>query len=224
MLQCPRNFTRTLMLCGAAFSTTLGTALAADPTGDWMVADQVANIRVAECNGSMWGVVAWEKTPGGRDINNPDVSKQSRPTLGMPILIDMKKKAGADQWEGQVYNAKDGKSYQSTIKPVGTDQLEIQGCILGFLCGGETWTRVAPPIPSSPSNSMAKGPPKATSGIKTTGLPGQAQPKTVTPAPAPKTTGSTGPKTGAPGQKTAAASGDVVGDICLLPDIARFTH
>jgi uncharacterized protein (DUF2147 family) len=229
MLHCPRKLPRTFMYyglcCGAVFTTTLGTALAADPTGDWMVADQVAHIRVAECNGSMWGVVAWEKTPGGRDINNPDVSKQSRPTLGMPILIDMKKKAGADQWEGQVYNAKDGKSYQSTIKPVGTDQLQIQGCILGFLCGGETWTRVGPPIPSSPSNSMAKAPPKATSGIKTTGLPGQpTQPKTVAPPPAPKTTGSTGPKTGASGQKTAATSGDVVGDICLLPDIARFTH
>jgi uncharacterized protein (DUF2147 family) len=224
MLQCPRNFTRTLMVSGAVFTTTLGTAFAADPTGDWMVADQVANIRVAECNGSMWGVVAWEKTPGGRDVNNPDVALQSRPTLGMPILIDMKKKTGADQWEGQVYNAKDGKSYSSTIKPVGSDKLEIQGCVLGFLCGGETWTRVGPPIPSSPSNSMAKGPPKATSGIKTTGLPGQpAQPKTVAPPSAPKTTGSTASKTGAAGQKT-AASGDVVGDICLLPDIARFAH
>ncbi|HEV7878143.1 DUF2147 domain-containing protein [Bradyrhizobium sp.] len=226
MLHCPPNFTRSLVVCGIVFTSGFGTALAADPTGDWKVADEVANIRVAECNGSMWGVVAWEKTPGGRDLNNPDVSLQSRPTLGMPILIDMKKKTGADQWEGQVYNAKDGKLYSSTIKPVGSDKLEIQGCVLGFLCGGETWTRVAPPIPSSPSNSMAKGPPKAASGIKTTGLPGQpAQPKTVAPPPAPKTTGSTGPKTVAPGQKTAAAaSGDVVGDICLLPDIARFAH
>ena len=225
MLHCPRKFSRTILSCGAVFITTLGTAFAADPTGDWKVADGVANIRVAECNGSMWGAVSWEQTPGGRDVNNPDVALQSRPTLGMPILIDMKKKTGADQWEGQVYNAKDGKSYSSTIKPVGSDKLEIQGCVLGFLCGGETWTRVGPPIPSSPSNSMAKGPPKATSGIKTTGLPGQpAQPKTVAPPPAPKTTGSTGPRTGAPGQKTAAASGDVVGDICVLPDIARFTH
>jgi len=225
MLHCPRNIIRTIFCCGSVFTTSLGTAFAADPTGDWMVADQVANIRVAECNGSMWGVVVWEKTPGGRDLNNPDVSLQSRPTLAMPILIDMKKKTGADQWEGQVYNAKDGKHYSSTIKPVGSDKLEIQGCVLGFLCGGETWSRVGPPIPSSPSNSMAKGPPKATSGIKTTGLPGQpAQPKTIAPPPAPKTTGSTGPKTGAPGQKTAAASGDVVGDICLLPDIARFAH
>ena len=226
MLHCPRNITRTLVYCGTIFTASLGTAFAADPTGDWKVADEVANIRVAECNGSMWGVVAWEKTPGGRDKNNPDVSLQSRPTLGMPILIDMKKKPGAEQWEGQVYNAKDGKFYSSTIKPVGSDRLEIQGCVLGFLCGGETWTRVSPPIPSSPSNSMAKGPPRATSGIKTTGLPGQpAQPKTIAPPPPPKTTGSTAPRTVVPGQKTAAAaSGDVVGDICLLPDIARFAH
>src|SRR5882762_5823698 len=192
MLHCPRKFTRTLVCCGAVFTASLGTALAADPAGDWMVADQVANIRVAECNGSMWGVVAWEKTPGGRDKNNPDVSLQSRPTLGMPILIDMKKKPGIDQWEGQVYNAKDGKSYSSTIKPVSPDQLEIQGCVLGFLCGGETWTRVAGPIPSSPANSMAKGTPKTTGALPKTAAPttGAAAPKTTGAAnPAPKTSG-----------------------------------
>src|SRR5712675_673314 len=177
MLHCPRSIARAIVFSGLILAA--GPALAADPTGDWRVADGVANIRVAQCNGSMWGAVAWEKTPGGRDTNNPDAAKQSRPTLGMPILIDMKKKAGVDQWEGQVYNAKDGQFYSSTIKPVGSDQLEIQGCVLGFLCGGETWTRVAGPIPSSPVNSMAKGSPKAAG----------AAPK---PAPAPKT--ATAPK------------------------------
>src|SRR6266480_2525905 len=162
MLHCPRNVMRTVAYSGLFLATGFASAKAADPTGDWRVADGVANIRVAQCNGSMWGVVAWEKEPGGRDTNNPDVSKKTRPTLGMPILIDMKKKAGADQWEGQVYNAKDGQLYSSTITPIGTDQLEIRGCVLGFLCGGETWIRVAPPIPSSPANSMAKGAPKST--------------------------------------------------------------
>jgi pyruvate/2-oxoglutarate dehydrogenase complex dihydrolipoamide acyltransferase (E2) component len=152
----------------------------------------------------------------------------------MPILIDMKKKPGVDAWEGQVYNAKDGQLYSSTIKPIGADQLEIQGCVLGFLCGGETWTRVGPPIPSSPANSMAKGAPK--------GPPG-AQPKTAAPAPAPaapKTTGAASsapanpaPATAAaapkaaPAQKQAAAQAGQpadIGDICLLPDIARFAH
>src|SRR5438270_10276533 len=184
MLHCPRTRARTIAVSGIFLATSLPSALAADPTGDWKVADGVANIRVAQCNGSIWGVVAWEKTPGGKDIHNPDASRQSRPTLGMPILIDMQKKAGVDAWEGQVYNAKDGQLYSSTIKPVGTDQLEIQGCVLGFLCGGETWTRVGPPIPSSPANSMAKGAPKnpATTAPK----PGVAA---TAPAAAPKTTG-----------------------------------
>lgn len=191
----------------------LAPALAADPTGDWRVADGVANIRVAQCNGSMWGAVSWEKQPGGRDQNNPDVSKKNRPTLGMATLINMKKTAGAEQWEGQVYNAKDGQMYSATITPVGTDQLEIKGCVLGFLCGGETWTRVGPPIPLSTANAMAKGAPR------TTGAASKAAPATVAPAP---TTGA--PKSAAaakPGQKGAA---DPVGDICLLPEIAGFAH
>jgi uncharacterized protein (DUF2147 family) len=202
---------------GFFLATGVNSALAADPTGDWKVADGVANIRVAQCSGNMWGVVAWEKTPGGKDKNNPDASKQSRPTLGMPILIDMKKKPGAEAWEGQVYNAKDGQLYSSTIKPVGNEQLEIQGCVLGFLCGGETWTRVGPPIPSSPTNSMAKGS-KATPGA----APKAAAP--ATPPAAPKTTtGTLMPPPGAPKPSGQKPAGDI-GDICLLPDIARFAH
>jgi uncharacterized protein (DUF2147 family) len=218
MLQRPRNTISALIYCGLLILTTVlvtagvDPALAADPTGDWKVADGVANIRVAECYGSMWGAVAWEQVPGGRDKSNPDAAKQSRPTLGMPILIDMKKNSTADQWEGQVYNAKDGQLYKSTIKLTGPDQLEIQGCVLGFLCGGETWSRVAGPIPSSPVNSMAKSGPKTTAA---------AAPKS-----APKTTPSTTASAAKAGPKTAANTqpADPVGDICLLPDIAGFPH
>src|SRR5882757_5754582 len=221
MLHCPRTFARTITISSLFLATALTSALAADPTGDWKVADAVANIRVAQCNGSMWGVVAWEKTPGGKDSHNPDPAKQSRPTLAMPILIDMKKKAGvADTWEGQVYNAKDGQLYSSTIKPAGTDQLEIQGCVLGFLCGGETWTRVGPPIPSSPANSMAKGAPKNPAGTLPKNPSTSSAPAQPTP---PKTTGAVVPAPKpAPGQKQAAGQPADIGDICLLPDIARF--
>jgi uncharacterized protein (DUF2147 family) len=212
MLHRQGNIMRTVTFSAVFMAAGIASALAADPTGDWRVADGVANIRVAECNGNMWGAVAWEKTPGGRDKNNPDVSKQSRPTLGMPILIAMTKKPAVDQWEGQVYNAKDGQMYATTIKPVGSDQMEIQGCVLGFLCGGETWTRVSGPIPSSPANSMAKGAPKGTG----------APPKTAAQSTA-KTTGSANPAPKA-GQKQAAGQPGDIGDICLLPDIARFAH
>jgi len=166
MLHCPRNVMRTVAYSGFFLATCFAPAcftpaLAADPTGDWKVADGCRQHPGCRMQWKHCGArLSWEKTPGGRDKNNPDGSKQNRPTLGMPILIDMKRKPGVDRWEGQVYNAKDGQFYSSTIKPVGSDQLEIQGCVLGFLCGGETWTRVAGPIPSSPANSMAKGAPK----------------------------------------------------------------
>jgi uncharacterized protein (DUF2147 family) len=204
MLQRPPSLWSITLMSAAIFcSGGVGSAIAADPTGDWRVADGIANIRVAQCNGSMWGAVSWEQTPGSRDVNNPDVSKKDRPTLGMPILLDMKKKPGVDQWEGQVYNAKDGKLYSSTITPHGTDQLEIQGCVLGFLCGGETWTRVGPPIPPSPVTSQAKGTPKTV---------GAAKGATT----APKSTGR--------GQGADQKGADQIGDICLLGDIARLAH
>src|SRR6202007_12551 len=214
MLHRQPNIVTTLVYSGLFLATGLAHALAADPTGDWKVADGVAHIRVAECNGNMWGAVSWEQRPGGHDIHNPDPSKRSRPTLGMPILIDMKKKPGVDQWEGQVYNAKDGQFYSSTIKEIGSNQLEIQRCVLGFLCGGETWTRVSGPIPSSPANSMAKGAPKTPP--RTTG---------AATAPALKTTGSAAAsKTTSQKLATSAQPANSVGDICLLPDIARFSH
>jgi uncharacterized protein (DUF2147 family) len=246
MLHCQPKIMLTV-ISGLFLAAGLAPALALDPTGDWRVADGVANIRVAQCNGSIWGAVAWEKTPGGRDINNPDASKQNRPSLGMPILIDMRRKPGLDAWEGQVYNAKDGQFYSSTIRPVDPDHLEIQGCVLGFLCGGETWTRIVAPVPNNTANSVAKGAPKTTGALPRTVAPGTAAaapgtataaPGTATAAPgtataaqttataAHKTTGSVNSAARTPGQKLAAAPqpADPVGDICLLPDIAGFAH
>lgn len=215
MLQSFRSTKRVLAYCGFLLAISMTSAMAGDPTGDWRVEDGVANIRVAACHGSMWGVVAWEKIPGGRDKNNPDATKKSRPTLGMPILLDMKKKAGADQWEGQIYNAKDGKLYESTMTLNNPNQLEIEGCVLGILCGGQTWTRVSPPIPSSPSNTAAADP--AAKSAPAPKGPHTAPAKSAGKAP-PKTVGQKG------ATQTGEAAADPVGDICLLPGIARTTH
>ncbi|CAN5439876.1 DUF2147 domain-containing protein [soil metagenome] len=232
MLQRPSITTRRLVYWGIVFSAGfvsagLTPAHALDPTGDWLVEDGVANIRVAECNGSMWGAVSWEKTPGGIDKNNPDVSKRTRPTLGMLTLIDMKKKPKADEWNGKVYDAKDsGKLYSASIRPKGPDELEIEGCLVWPLCGSQTWTRVGPPIPSSPTNSLAKAATTPTKPGIIARITGTA-PKT---APAPKaaatpktspTTATAAPKASA-GQKMAAGAQPPadIGDICLLPEIA----
>jgi uncharacterized protein (DUF2147 family) len=130
---------------------------AADPSGDWLVEDGSAKIRVAICGGSLWGVVGWEKSPG-KDTANPDPAKRSRDTLGMPILIDMKP-SGADKWAGQIYNAKDGKMYQASVTLESERALKVRGCVLGGLfCGGETWARSVDPEPDA-GKAKPKGKP-----------------------------------------------------------------
>ena len=137
---------------------------AADPSGDWLVENGEARIRVAFCSGSLWGVISWEKNPGGKDSSNPDPAKRSRDTLGLPILIDMKP-AGGDKWAGQIYNAKDGKMYQASVSLESDNALKVRGCVLGGLfCGGETWARSA--VDSELDPAPAKAKPKSKSKSK----------------------------------------------------------
>jgi uncharacterized protein (DUF2147 family) len=140
----------TFLLTGLSFSgLTAGSATAAEPgpVGEWRVANGAANIRIDDCDGVLWGIISWEKE-SGVDSYNPDPSARSRPTLGLHILRGMKPtKPGL--WQGQVYNAEDGRTYDSKISLSSPDVLRIEGCILGFLCGGENWTRVKADTPAA---------------------------------------------------------------------------
>ena len=104
-------------------------AAAPDPTGDWRGEEGTAHIRVAICDGNLWGVIGWEQSPG-TDSQNPDPSLRTRPTLGMPILVNMKpdaKKAEANRWVGKIYNAKNGKMYDSNVTLLSPTSLKVQG-------------------------------------------------------------------------------------------------
>ena len=61
----------------------------------------------------------------------------------MPVLLGMKPD-GKDRWSGRIYNSENGKFYSGGIAMLADDRLRVRGCILGFLCGGENWTRFRP--------------------------------------------------------------------------------
>ena len=135
-------------------------------TGEWLVAKQYARIKIADCDGTLWGVVAWEAQPGV-DSKNPDPNLRSRPTLGMPILLGMTP-SQTNRWDGQIYNSQDGHTYSASISLLDPNTLRVQGCFLGFLCGGENWTRVNPQdVPATPSTQRT--PAKQSNNRKTTG-------------------------------------------------------
>jgi len=150
---------RTLATAGAytAFAVLLAlpqgwTAPAETPTGDWLVEKQWAIIRIVDCGGQLWGVVSWETYPSV-DSKNSDPAKRSRPTLGMPILLGMKM-SKPNEWSGHIYNSRDGHTYEANISLSAPGVLRVEGCVLGFLCGGEDWTRV-----TAQTTSLPKGAP-----------------------------------------------------------------
>lgn len=169
------------LFCTAAILAVWGLpALAAEasPIGDWLVKDGYGIIRVDNCNGRMWGIIAWEKTPG-TDKENPDPTKKGRPTLGVPIILGMAP-TKPNKWEGEIYNTENGKVYSGSISVAGENKLQLEGCLFpNFLCGGQDWTRVttlptegvslpkAPPTKGpAPAPGAKKGPaPAATSEV-----------------------------------------------------------
>jgi uncharacterized protein (DUF2147 family) len=145
-----------LLAGGGAFADQPSGGGTPDPTGEWMVAKRYATIRIANCDGRLWGVVASETQPSV-DSKNPDPKLRTRPTLGMPILIAMTR-TKFNQWDGEIYNSQDGHTYAASVSMVNPNVLRVEGCFLGFLCGGEDWTRVEPQDQPSSSTGLNVSP------------------------------------------------------------------
>lgn len=134
----------------AAAMLTLGVVegSAAEPTGTWSTEGGLSRVRVAPCGDAICGTIVGLKEPNDPDTgkpkldkNNADAGKRSRPLIGVPIVLSMKK-SGTDKWAGQVYNASDGKTYSGSLTVTGANTLKLEGCALGgMICKGQNWTR-----------------------------------------------------------------------------------
>ena len=82
------------MHCGSSGDAP---AYAAEPAGTWLTGDKDSQVRISNCGGAVCGALVWLKDPNdpatGKpklDKNNADASKQSRPLLGVQIILGMK--------------------------------------------------------------------------------------------------------------------------------------
>ena len=79
-----------------------------------------------------------------------------------PEILRNAAKNGANKWKGDLYNPEDGKTYGGEISYDTPTKLTLTGCLMGFLCQSETWTRVpAPPKPPAPETKAPETPHKA---------------------------------------------------------------
>ncbi len=123
-------------------------ARADDVSGIWLTAAGDAKIRISPCDDRLCGVIVWLKksidpTTGKPQIDdkNADRALAHRPIIGINIFSTMRSVA-RNKWSGRIYNADDGKIYSSDLHLASATKLEVRGCVMAILCGGETWTKV----------------------------------------------------------------------------------
>ena len=118
-------------------------AQAASPiTGRWVTQSKDGVVEVYPCGESICGklskfLVSPPAGPGAKDINNPDKALRNRTILGMNVLTGFK--AAGDEWKGQIYDPKSGKTYRSIVYKGKSGNLVVKGCI-GPFCQAQTWT------------------------------------------------------------------------------------
>ena len=108
--------------------------------GVWFNEEKEAKIRFYEQDGKLYGKIVWLKEPKSQtmtDTNNPRPELRGRPLIGLVILKGFEKD-GKNWKNGDIYDPKSGKTYSSTIKWAGENQLNIRGYIGVSLMGKTT--------------------------------------------------------------------------------------
>lgn len=142
------RLTAVIASAAIALSITAAPASAADPFGTWWTEGKDAKIKIVNCGGALCGSLVWLSEPNDPetglpkvDKNNPNAGLQSRPLLGVPIVLNMAPTT-QNVWEGKVYNSKDGGIYSGSFTLTGPNSAQLKGCVMGgMICKGQTWSR-----------------------------------------------------------------------------------
>lgn len=160
-----RFLVRTLVVAAALCGTQAKAQASLDVAGTWLTEDGRAKIKTEHCGDKLCGYVVWMKQPltdkgePRTDLKNPDPAKRSRPSLGLELMSGLKAE-DETHYSGQIYNADDGKMYDVTVSMEKAEELNIHGCLLRFLCGSQSWERVADlAVPGVATKVVATVPP-----------------------------------------------------------------
>ena len=68
-----------------------------------------------------------------------------------PMILRHAQKVAPNDWKGELYNPENSKTYSGEIKFEPPNRLRLTGCLIGFLCGSESWTKLGPLPPPLPA-------------------------------------------------------------------------
>ena len=125
----------------AAFASSYGNAASGnDPHGLWLRPEGGVQFSFYDCDGLLCAKVVAAK------------SAEDQASIGTVILRGAQQ-TGPNEWNGKLYNAEDGNTYDGVISIKKPGELTLKGCLWGVLCSGETWKRVSA-APSAAGTSI----------------------------------------------------------------------
>jgi uncharacterized protein (DUF2147 family) len=104
-------------------------------SGRWYTEEKDSIVHISTCGPVVCGKVAkvLRAAPNGGkplDVHNPDPALRARPIEGI-ILLSGFRDTG-DEWEGQIYDPRAGKTYKSYIQKQSDGSLKVKGCVGPF--------------------------------------------------------------------------------------------
>ena len=131
------------------FLTIFCQAQSDDILGIWLEEKKQSKIEVYKKDNSFFGKIVWLKKPLDEDGNikldkkNPNNSMRENPIKGLVIMKDLKYKKKGEWSDGEIYDARSGKTYSLEVYMKNVNKLDLRG-YLGFTLFGKTttWTRV----------------------------------------------------------------------------------
>ncbi|MEM8792425.1 MAG: DUF2147 domain-containing protein [Pseudomonadota bacterium] len=121
--------------------------------GRWLTGKRKVAVSIFPCGDAYCGRIDWLAKPryrGGElkiDRENPDPALRERPWCGIDIISGLRRKKSGVWSSGQVYNPKDGNTYDLEIKEKG-ESLKVRAYLGVKLLGKtEVWVRAPADVP-----------------------------------------------------------------------------
>lgn len=131
-----------LAIAALALASALAAApaLAQEPVGTFVSQSGDTRVRFAPCGNQICGTIVSVRGQT-RDEKNEDASLRGRNLVGVRMIT--MRPAGANAWQGTLYNFQDGKTYNGRMSMPNANSMSLSGCVLGgLICRSQTWTRV----------------------------------------------------------------------------------
>lgn len=132
-----RIIARTALL-GALAALPVSASAAAPLEGQWTNPKRSVVVKVAPCGNAFCGTVVKASEKAKRNAR-----KGGTPNLIGTRILSGLKPAGDGRYRGKVFVPKRNVYASATVRQVGPNVMEVEGCALaGLLCDEQRWTRI----------------------------------------------------------------------------------